>query len=88
MLAAWRATGAASLTAALFVCAAGVVESVGEGVTVVKEGDHVVPCYQAQCFPEDRAKKTCVTCEGFDAGKTALCGKVGERLPVRCHVVV
>ena len=34
----------------LFPCilgheAAGVVESVGEGVTSVKEGDHVIPCY-------------------------------------------
>ena len=35
----------------LFPCilgheAAGIVESVGEGVTSVKPGDHVVPCYQ------------------------------------------
>jgi S-(hydroxymethyl)glutathione dehydrogenase / alcohol dehydrogenase len=38
----------------LFPCvlgheAAGVVESVGEGVTDVKAGDHVIPCYQAYC---------------------------------------
>lgn len=38
----------------LFPCilgheAAGVVESVGEGVTSVQPGDHVVPCYQAYC---------------------------------------
>lgn len=26
--------------------AAGVVESVGEGVTSVAPGDHVIPCYQ------------------------------------------
>ena len=26
--------------------AAGVVESVGAGVTSVKAGDHVIPCYQ------------------------------------------
>lgn len=26
--------------------AAGVVESVGEGVTSVQPGDHVIPCYQ------------------------------------------
>jgi len=37
----------------LFPCilgheAAGIVESVGEGVTSVKPGDHVVPCYQAR----------------------------------------
>jgi len=25
--------------------AAGIVESVGEGVTHVKPGDHVIPCY-------------------------------------------
>jgi len=29
--------------------AAGVVESVGPGVTSVKPGDHVIPCYQACC---------------------------------------
>lgn len=29
--------------------AAGVVESVGAGVTSVKPGDHVIPCYQACC---------------------------------------
>jgi len=29
--------------------AAGVVESVGEGVTSVKPGDHCIPCYQAYC---------------------------------------
>ena len=37
----------------LFPCilgheAAGVVESVGEGVTSVKAGDHVIPCYQVR----------------------------------------
>lgn len=38
----------------LFPCilgheAAGIVESVGEGVTEFQPGDHVVPCYQAYC---------------------------------------
>lgn len=38
----------------LFPCilgheAAGIVESVGENVTSVKPGDHVIPCYQAYC---------------------------------------
>lgn len=38
----------------LFPCvlgheAAGVVESVGEGVKDVQPGDHVIPCYQAYC---------------------------------------
>jgi len=55
----------------LFPCilgheAAGIVESVGEGVTEVKAGDHVIPCYQAEC-------KECKFCL---SGKTNLCGKV------------
>ncbi|KAI8574338.1 hypothetical protein RHMOL_Rhmol01G0346300 [Rhododendron molle] len=55
----------------LFPCilgheAAGIVESVGEGVTEVKPGDHVIPCYQAEC-------KECKFCK---SGKTNLCGKV------------
>lgn len=38
----------------LFPCilgheASGIVESIGEGVTGFKPGDHVVPCYQAYC---------------------------------------
>jgi len=38
----------------LFPCilgheASGIVESVGEGVTSCKPGDHVIPCYQAYC---------------------------------------
>jgi Zn-dependent alcohol dehydrogenase len=28
--------------------AAGIVESVGEGVTSVKPGDHCIPCYQVR----------------------------------------
>lgn len=43
-----------------------IVESVGEGVTEVKGGDHVIPCYQAEC-------KECKFCL---SGKTNLCGKV------------
>ncbi len=40
----------------LFPCilgheAAGIVESVGEGVTSVKPGDHVIPCYQVNPCP-------------------------------------
>ncbi|EFJ15470.1 hypothetical protein SELMODRAFT_149322 [Selaginella moellendorffii] len=55
----------------LFPCilgheAAGIVESVGEGVTDVKPGDHVIPCYQAEC-------KECKYCK---SGKTNLCIKV------------
>ncbi|KAF9612060.1 hypothetical protein IFM89_037979 [Coptis chinensis] len=43
-----------------------IVESVGEGVTEVKAGDHVIPCYQAKC-------RECKFCK---SGKTNLCGKV------------
>lgn len=43
-----------------------IVESVGEGVTDVKPGDHVIPCYQAECGE----------CKFCKSGKTNLCGKV------------
>jgi len=46
--------------------AAGIVESVGPGVTSVKPGDHVIPCYQAFC-------KSCKFCL---SNKTNLCGSV------------
>ena len=42
------------------------MESVGEGVTEVKPGDHIIPCYQAEC-------RECKFCK---SGKTNLCGKV------------
>lgn len=42
------------------------MESVGEGVTNVKPGDHVIPCYQAECGE----------CKFCRSGKTNLCGKV------------
>jgi len=45
---------------------AGVVESVGEGVTDVKEGDHVILLYTAEC-------RQCKFCK---SGKTNLCGAV------------
>ncbi|KAJ2987860.1 hypothetical protein NUW54_g9300 [Trametes sanguinea] len=44
----------------------GVVESVGEGVTSVKVGDHVIPLYTAEC-------RECKFCK---SGKTNLCGSV------------
>ncbi|KAG9154350.1 hypothetical protein Leryth_000786 [Lithospermum erythrorhizon] len=50
----------------LFSISCTIVESVGEGVTDVKPGDHVIPCYQAEC-------KECKFCK---SGKTNLCGKV------------
>jgi len=44
----------------------GVVESIGEGVTSVAVGDHVVPLYTAEC-------RECKFCK---SGKTNLCGSV------------
>ncbi|KIH88053.1 S-(hydroxymethyl)glutathione dehydrogenase [Sporothrix brasiliensis 5110] len=45
---------------------AGVVESVGEGVTNVKPGDHVVALYTPECGE----------CKFCKSGKTNLCGKI------------
>lgn len=50
----------------LFYWNCSVVESVGEGVIELQPGDHVIPCYQAEC-------KECKFCK---SGKTNLCGKV------------
>ncbi|PSN45697.1 Alcohol dehydrogenase class-3, partial [Blattella germanica] len=44
----------------------GIVESVGEGVTSVKPGDHVIPLYIPQC-------RDCKFCK---SPKTNLCGKI------------
>ena len=57
----------------LFPCILGheagcIVESVGEGVTSVKPGDHVVPCYTPQCLEPE-----CVFCM---SPKTNLCPKI------------
>ena len=54
----------------LFPCILGheagcIVESVGEGVTSVKPGDHVIPCYTPQC-----AQPSCIFCQSL---KTNLC---------------
>ncbi|KAG8810706.1 S-(hydroxymethyl)glutathione dehydrogenase [Serendipita sp. 399] len=46
----------------------GIVESIGEGVTSVQVGDHVIPLYTAEC----RECKFCTS------GKTNLCGRVRE----------
>lgn len=47
---------------------AGIVEAVGEGVTSVKKGDHVIPLYTPEC-------RTCKFCL---SGKTNLCQKIRE----------
>lgn len=46
----------------------GVVESVGEGVTSVQPGDHVIPLYTPECGE----------CKFCKSGKTNLCGKIRE----------
>ncbi|MCI5072310.1 S-(hydroxymethyl)glutathione dehydrogenase/class III alcohol dehydrogenase [bacterium] len=46
----------------------GIVEAVGEGVTTLKPGDHVIPLYIPEC-------KTCKFCQ---SGKTNLCQSVRE----------
>ncbi|KAJ1991011.1 NAD/NADP dependent alcohol dehydrogenase [Coemansia spiralis] len=46
----------------------GIVESVGEGVTSVKPGDHVIPLYTPEC-------KKCKFCK---SGKTNLCSVIRE----------
>lgn len=56
--------------------AAGVVESVGPGVAGLAPGDYVIPCYQAECYPEDLESSHCPRCRGYAAGKTNLCGKI------------
>ncbi|KAK6358203.1 S-(hydroxymethyl)glutathione dehydrogenase [Orbilia blumenaviensis] len=45
---------------------AGIVESIGEGVTSVKPGDHVIALYTPEC-------RECKFCK---SGKTNLCGKI------------
>jgi len=45
---------------------AGVVESIGEGVTDLAVGDHVIPCYTPEC-------KECIFCK---SPKTNLCVKI------------
>ena len=46
----------------------GIVEEVGEGVTSVAPGDHVIPLYTAECGE----------CKFCKSGKTNLCGAVRE----------
>lgn len=69
-----RATSKFSLfSTGLYPCILGheagcIVESVGEGVTSVAPGDHVIPCYTPQC-----CEPACVFCS---SPKTNLCPKI------------
>jgi S-(hydroxymethyl)glutathione dehydrogenase/alcohol dehydrogenase len=47
---------------------AGIVEAVGEGVTSVQVGDHVIPLYTPECL----------TCKFCLSGKTNLCQRIRE----------
>lgn len=46
----------------------GIVEEVGEGVTTLKKGDHVIPLYTPECGE----------CKFCTSGKTNLCQKIRE----------
>jgi S-(hydroxymethyl)glutathione dehydrogenase/alcohol dehydrogenase len=46
--------------------AAGIVESIGDGVTSVQPGDHVVPCFVPQCGE-------CIYCKNPE---TNLCERI------------
>jgi S-(hydroxymethyl)glutathione dehydrogenase/alcohol dehydrogenase len=55
----------------------GIVESVGEGVTNVKVGDHVVPLYTPECGECKFCKvMPLMTPADRQSGKTNLCGKI------------
>jgi S-(hydroxymethyl)glutathione dehydrogenase/alcohol dehydrogenase len=51
--------------------AGAIVESVGEGVTSVKPGDHCIPCYTPECGEPD-----CIWCHPPRGKRTNLCAKI------------
>lgn len=68
----------------LFPCVLGheagaIVESVGPGVTSVKPGDHVIPCYTPECRSHE-----CVFCQ---SPKTNLCPSIRYHEAHLCHVL-
>jgi S-(hydroxymethyl)glutathione dehydrogenase/alcohol dehydrogenase len=75
----------------LFPCvlgheAAGVVESVGPGVTSVAPGDHVLPCYQANCgeclFCRHPKSNLCIAVRAF-TGKGVMKADGGTRFTAK-----
>merc|ERR1712039_844727 len=56
--------------------AAGAVESVGEGVCTVQPGNHVIPCYRAECFPEDQANSISPHGRAYNVRKANLFGEL------------
>jgi len=55
------------------------VESVGEGVTKVSVGDHVIPLYIPECrneYADEEHYGTCPYCEKKNFNKTNLCGVI------------
>jgi len=53
----------------------GIVEMIGEGVTSVEVGDHVIPLYTAECGE----------CKYCKSGKTNLCQAVREQCYQKSH---
>eukprot|EP01089_Gocevia_fonbrunei_P020591 TRINITY_DN7714_c0_g1_i1.p1 TRINITY_DN7714_c0_g1~~TRINITY_DN7714_c0_g1_i1.p1 ORF type:complete len:426 (+),score=56.27 TRINITY_DN7714_c0_g1_i1:40-1317(+) len=57
---------------------AGIVESVGEGVTYVRPGDHVIPLYTPECYLPKSGEQPCgqCWCRQSHARQSNLCQKI------------
>lgn len=76
------------------------MESVGEGVTSVRPGDHVIPCYQAYCgnckFCKHPKSNLCVSVRAFTGkgvmrsdgqSRFTVDGKVNADLPLNARKI-